>query len=99
LLICLFAYFICPFICPFMFHYISPFSLSSCRPMASALLINTLFAAYESPKRYMVVLFWPSVFKSPLDLSISRYLLICFSERCGPNDLNNVRAFSFAIFL
>ena len=81
LLVCLF---ICPFICPFTFHYISPFSLSSCSPMASALLISSLFAVYESPKRYMVVLFCPSVFKRPLDLSISRYLLICFSERCGP---------------
>lgn len=37
------------------------------------------FAAYESPISYMVVLFCPSVFKRPLDLSISRYLLICFS--------------------
>ena len=34
-----------PFICPFTFHYISPFSLSSCSPMASALLISSLFVS------------------------------------------------------
>ena len=36
-------YIIRPFFCPFTFHYISPFSLSSCSPMANALLISSPF--------------------------------------------------------